>query len=435
MGYILRVVGGPQDGQVIPIPPDKPVRFGRGKDNDVAVRDSKLSRNHCQVAMIAGKCVITDLASTNGTYVDGERVEERTLSAGESITLGQTTFKVAYREEDAQAPVVKGAAVCAECGKPVTQADLDAGKGSIVGDRTYCADCRMDFAQAAAKEEPPLAAVASQPALELKPGDQFAGYVIGERLRETIYGAQYKATRKQVANPLSLTVLRTSEADWAGKFLQACYQAGALIHPGILMLYETGEEGGRYYYATEYAAAQTLVEILAEKVKLPLNDSFALVDQIAHTLSYSSDKHFPHGTLAPCNIYVKRDGSCKVSDFNLAALTPMRQEDSPYPLALMPYRAPEQLRARIAPTFEADLYALGAVFYQLLTGKPLYQGSTSEEVRDKALAGRATSIKDEAPEVAESIQKIIERCTAASPGGRYQTPKELVYDFDLARHR
>lgn len=426
MGYVLRFVGGEQDGTAIPVPPGGAITFGRGRQNDVQVNDRKLSRTHCQVAMRGEKCVVIDLNSTNGTYVSGERIEEHVLSPGDVITIGTTRLKIAFRDDEAPkrsaSPVL---ATCARCGKDITQEELDSGAARSRGEGTYCRACCEalgDDLPAPAPRE-----------ITVKPGDRFGGYTVGDRLRETLYGVQFKASRKELGNPVFLTLLRTKNADTAAKILQACYRAGTLIHPNILLVYETGEVDGQYFYATEFVDAPTLEEVLAQGTPISQTVAFGIVDQAAHAVAAAAEKHQAHGTLAPCNLYVKDLHACKATDFGFAGIPAFGPGDDPFPMALMPYRAPEQLRGRPIATFEADLFAVGAIFYRLVAGHVPFRGETPSEVRANILEGQFTPIRKAVPDLAENYARIIERCMAPAPAGRYQTPRELLYDFEHAQ--
>lgn len=431
MGYILRIVGGDLDGHVVIVPSDQPITLGRGSNNDVQIHDKKLSRTHCQVMVSRGKCVVTDLNSTNGTYVGGERIEERALSPGDVITMGMITLKVAFREEEAPTEEASAVAYCVECGKPISQASFDAAKAKVINQRAYCEECRAGIAAPAAEEEPESEeTVPVEIDLDLAAGERFAGYTIGEQLRSTLYGTQFRAAKKELSNPVMLTLLRAMDPEWANKFLHAYYQTGALVHPNILLLYETGEDEGRFYFSTEFVQGQTLEELLAARGPIPHTEASNLVDQVGHAISYALEKHIPHGTLAPCNMYVTADRACKVADFGLASLPPTSPAVSPFALSLMPYRAPEQLRQRTMPSIECEIYALGAILYHMLSGKPPFQGTTMKELRDKILDAKPQPLASLAPNLPEFMVNIVERCMATSPTGRYQTPRELIADLE-----
>jgi len=428
MGYIFRFVGGEQDGLAVPIPTDRAITFGRGRQNDVQVHDRKLSRTHCQVAVQGGKCVVTDLNSTNGTYVSGERIEERVVVPGDVVTIGTTKIKVAFREE-AEDRAAEGTvlATCARCGKNITQEALDRGEAKGDGSALYCGACCEalgDRFEDAVQAEP-------RP-ITVGPGDRFGTYTLGDRLRETLYGPQFKASKKELGNPVMLTLLQTRNVDQAGKLLHACYQAGSLIHPNILLLYETGEVDGQFFFATEFVEGPTLQERLQESPTVPFAEAFGIVDQVAHAIAAAAEKHQSHGTLAPINIYVRDERNCKVGDFGLAGLPAFTDSGRPFARALMPYRAPEQLRGKIVSTFEADLFALGAIFYQMLSGAPPFEGEDSDEIRARILEGRFKPVREAVPDLPENMARILERCLAANPSGRYQTPREMLYDFEHA---
>jgi len=434
MGYILRIVGGDLDGHVVIVPADRPITLGRGSNNDVQIHDKKLSRTHCQVMIARGKCVVTDLNSTNGTYVGGERIEERALSPGDVITLGTITMKVAFREEDTPgAEAASAVAYCVECGKPISQAAFDTGRAKVISRRAYCEECRTGFAAPAGEEEAEFEeAVPVEVDVDLAAGERFAGYTMGEQLRSTLYGTQFWATKKELGNPVMLTLLRSMDPDWANKFLHACYETGSLIHPNILLLYETGEDDKRFYYSTESVQGHTIEELLSSQGAMPPREALSLSDQIGHAVSYAHEKHVPHGTLAPCNVYVKADRSCKVAEFGLAALSPMSPAVSPFALSLMPYRAPEQLRQRVMASIEHDVYSIGAILYHMLSGKPPFEGKSTKDVRENVLDGKVQPLRSLVPNLTDSVVKIVERCMASSPAGRYQWPRELLTDLENA---
>ena len=160
MPFALRVIAGDRKGEIFPLPEDRAFLIGRDACNDIRLRDRNLSRIHCQIEVIGGRCRITDLSSRNGTLVRGVRIQEETdLRPDDPIEIGANSLllielpsakpQTPKPEPEERAPVKdksgEGPTHCEECGKVILFQDLLSGDARTVGTRYYCSNCAASF--------------------------------------------------------------------------------------------------------------------------------------------------------------------------------------------------------------------------------------------------------------------------------------------------
>jgi serine/threonine protein kinase len=219
------------------------------------------------------------------------------------------------------------------------------------------------------------------------------------------------------------------------RFEQEARAAGMLNHPNILAIHAIGEEGGSPYLVTELLEGATLRQRLAGGA-IQESKAIEYAVQISQGLAAAHSKGIVHRDLKPENIFVSNDGQVKILDFGLAKLAQPEGkgsdelETAPGTVLGTPaYMSPEQVRAQRVD-HRADIFSLGAVLYELLTGARAFTGSTSIETMNAILKDDPPPIAHVSPQVAE----IVRHCLEKAPGERFQSARDLSFQLYLTRH-
>jgi len=240
----------------------------------------------------------------------------------------------------------------------------------------------------------------------------------------------------------------TTDAGRVRRFEQEARAASALNHPNIITIHEIGEvrteAGATHYIVTEYVEGETLRQCLmkAPQGYLGLAEALDLAPQIAAALATAHEAGIAHRDIKPENVMVRRDGIVKVLDFGLAKLTESASPlvDSRAPtlardntdagvvLGTPRYMSPEQARGEKVDV-RTDIFSLGAMLYEMVTGRKPFEGETVSDVIAEILKSEPPPLKELRPELPSELQRIVSKALAKDRGGRYQAINDLELDL------
>jgi Protein kinase domain/FHA domain len=443
MPLAIIIVRGKNVGQVYPLIEAEPVTIGRDKSNQLRLKDRKLSRIHAQLEVIDGRCQLIDLNSTNGTSVNGKPVEDNVwLSPNDEVEIGITVLRLteispaeaSLAETDEARRVTEEEASglrCAECGCAITEEDVAAGNIRHVGERFYCQQCVASF-EPATLEASPLDEEPDAPSAPLLEADtKIAGIRIIAPLGESRIGRVYRAEQGNMGREVAFKLLSVTDNDWAQKYLNAVYASGQLVHSNIALIFDTGEDDGRYYLVREYVEGESLEERLGRKEPFTLPEAHSIIIQATHALEHGAESHLFHGSLSPRKILVDADGSVvKLVGFGLPQTAPHGISLEAYRRHSLPYTPPERLEGMTTPNFASDVYSLIAVFYHMITGRPPFRGSSPAALMRRIRTKEPRALSEYLPSAPATAQHIVNRALAKEPGSRYQNAKELLFDLE-----
>jgi signal transduction histidine kinase/DNA-binding CsgD family transcriptional regulator len=246
----------------------------------------------------------------------------------------------------------------------------------------------------------------------------------------TVYRAHDEMLERDIAikflSPqLFLDTDREGEA--SARFLREARAVARLAHPNIVTLFDAGQEGVWHYLVLEYVAGHDLKSASARHGgRMPLDEALRLVTGTLQGLDYAHALGIIHRDIKPRNLLITPAGEVKIADFGLALIqNDVRLTREGLILGTPLYMSPEML-AEGRVDFRADLYALGVVFYELLTGKPPYSGSSPTEVISQILHARIPSPRDENPYLPSSIEVIILKLLAKNPDERFPSARAVL---------
>jgi serine/threonine-protein kinase len=265
----------------------------------------------------------------------------------------------------------------------------------------------------------------------------FARFEILDRIGEGATAVVYRARDKTLGRPVALKVLREGAAssDLAReRFRREARAAAGLAHPNLVTVFDAGEEDGRPYLVLELIEGRSL-DVLLKDPAVPRSSRAPLLEGAARGVAAAHAKGIIHRDLKPANILVTWAGEPKVGDFGLAHLLETRSELTRTGTAVGTplYMAPEQVEGRsgeISP--RTDVYALGAMLYEILTGHPPHEGRTLAELYGKILREEPPAPRSTSSGVAVDAQTIALKALEKEPVRRY--PDAQAFADDLGRH-
>lgn len=253
--------------------------------------------------------------------------------------------------------------------------------------------------------------------------------VIAHGPRATVYRAHQESDERIVALKVMSPGSWVTEDDLA-QFRSGADAAARLEHPGVVKVLGAGEEQGHHYVVMEYVDGTSLAE-LVRRGPLPPARAAQYVKSVAEALHYAHQQGVVHRDLKPSNIRIRADGEPVIVDFGLAVRTRDGLGPATGRIVGTPgYIPPEQASGRLGPASpSSDVYSLGAVLYELLTGRPPFFGGTVLDVLNQGLAEEPESVLARRPEAGRDLDTICLKCLRKDPGERYASAKALADDL------
>lgn len=274
--------------------------------------------------------------------------------------------------------------------------------------------------------------------LNLIPKERLEGAVIKRRYKilkklgsggmATVYLAIDRNTNKEVAIKI-LHPQYLEDKEVLERFYREIEMCKVLEHPCIVKVLDHGKEDDYVYMVMEYVKGKDLKKILEERKILPISMAIEIVKRVAEALAYANSKNIVHRDIKPQNIMITNDGKVKLMDFGIArvgGLSTLTQTG--IFMGTPQYASPEQLEGKKVD-IRSDIFSLGIVFYEMLTGVLPYSEETTISLMLKRYQEDLPDVRTLNPNIPEGIAKIIEKMTARFPEFRYQTPEELIEDL------
>ncbi len=258
-------------------------------------------------------------------------------------------------------------------------------------------------------------------------------YEVLERIGSGGMAIVYKAKDILLNRVVTIKVLReqfVTDEDFIRRFRREAQSAASLSHPNIVSVYDVGKEGDTEYIVMEYVEGRNLKEIIREYAPLSTDQSINLGRQITMAIQNAHEHHIIHRDIKPHNILVTEDGHAKVTDFGIArAVSSATVTHTGDIIGSVHYLSPEQAKG-LQSNEQSDIYSLGIVLYELITGKVPYDGETPITIALKHLQEQAVLPSKINPRIEKEFEAVIMRAIAKSPEQRYLSAKDLLADLD-----
>ena len=374
--FRLVVEKGRSKGKVLRLKPTGEVVLGRDQKSSLVVQDPQASRRHLRISAKLGEFVLEDLGSSNGTFVNGQRVTRAVLRPGDKVLLGETLVWF-LEESEAEAA------------------------GERKGELT---------------------------------GREVGGYRVGRLLGRGGMGTVYEAVQLSLERVVAFKVLApelAADPGFVDRFVAEARAAGRLSHAHIVAVFDVGQEDELRYYSMELMPGGSLEDLLRKEGRLSPQRLIPVAFDAARGLEFAEKQGLIHRDIKPDNLMLSGDGTTKIIDLGIATWHAPGGgvEVSGSPL----YIAPEHALGKPID-HRVDLYGLGISLYQLLCGEPPFQGSTPREIVLKHVHEPPQPLRERAPEVPPDLADLVMRLISKDPDGRPAGARQLQADLlELAR--
>jgi serine/threonine protein kinase len=264
---------------------------------------------------------------------------------------------------------------------------------------------------------------------------RFGGYAILEHLGKGGMGDVYKALQVGLDRVVALKILPSLLArskEFSERFFSEAYAISRLQHHNIVTIYDYGEEGGQKYIAMQYIQGTTLSKLIHEEKKLDYQRIIGITKQICRGLKYAHQNEIVHRDIKSGNIMVEAGDKVYISDFGIAkVIAAPGITTTGMAMGTPEYMAPEQCEGGIVDG-QSDIYGLGVILFEMVTGKPPFLADTPLAVAYKQVHETPPLLGKKCPDVPPRLELIVAKCLKKSKDERYKTADELLIDLDSA---
>ena len=251
---------------------------------------------------------------------------------------------------------------------------------------------------------------------------------IGEGGMANVYLANDTILERKVA----VKVLRgdlSADDKFIRRFEREAQSVSNLSHPNIVEVYDVGVEDNQHYIVMEYIEGKTLKQLLKKRETLTLTEVIDIMTQLTDGMSHAHESYIIHRDIKPQNIMIQDNGLIKITDFGIAmALNATQLTQTNSVMGSVHYLPPEQASGKGA-TIKSDIYSLGILMYELLTGNVPFKGDNAVEIALKHMKDKIPSIRKQDPSIPQAVENILLKAAAKNPRNRYDSISEMHEDF------
>jgi len=268
--------------------------------------------------------------------------------------------------------------------------------------------------------------------------DKLGKYKILEELGKGAMGVVYKALDPDIDREVAIKLIRfdtmTEEGDMEDmvrRFIREAQSAGRLEHPNIVTIYEVGREANQSYIVMQYIEGDSLKKIISSRKKMALPEVVQMIARLCDALDYAHKHKIIHRDIKPANILVNKAGQPFLVDFGVARVDMSTLTQSGAIVGTPSYMAPEQIEGTKVDS-RADIFSLGVIIYELLTGKRPFEGDHITTIVYKIMNEDPPRLREIKRELPEGFEHILKKALSKNPQTRYQTCRELGEDLKKA---
>ena len=258
-------------------------------------------------------------------------------------------------------------------------------------------------------------------------------YELVEKIGEGGMAVVYKAKDRLLNRYVAVKILRpecTKDAQFVDSFRAESQAAAGLQHPNIISVYDVGREGNIHFIVMELIEGKSLSEIIKEQAPMDYREVVRITRQVASALSVAHKHNIIHRDIKPHNIMMTSDGMAKLGDFGIAkALSDSTMEETSKIIGSVHYISPEQARGAYVDE-RSDIYSLGIVMYEMLTGRVPFDGDTPVQVALMHINDDITPPSELVPEIPPALEKVVMKATDKFQTNRYASADDMLKDLD-----
>ncbi len=248
----------------------------------------------------------------------------------------------------------------------------------------------------------------------------------------------YKAEDSLLCRAVAVKILRpqyASDAEFVERFHREAKAAASLSHPNVVNIFDVGKEDNIDYIVMEYIPGDNLKDLIKRNAPMVVERALDITRQIGEALHHAHQRNIIHRDIKPHNILVTPEGQIKVTDFGIArAISASSFTQAGMVVGSVQYSSPEQVKGGMVGP-QSDIYSLGCVLYELLTGSIPFQGDTSISIAMQHLQGSLVPIRELRPDIPVSVETIVEQAMAKEINERFPTALAMLKEIDLVEHK
>lgn len=265
--------------------------------------------------------------------------------------------------------------------------------------------------------------------------EKIGKYQILEKIGEGAMGVVYRAMDPIIERIVAVKTMSAdldADPDLRTRFFREARSAGQLSHKNIITIYELGEEGARAYMAMEFLEGEDLRRKIAHREPMSLEEKMRVMNEVCEGIAHAHSKDVIHRDIKPGNIFITLTSQVKILDFGLARIASSDVTKAGTVMGTPSYMSPEQVRGDRVD-HRSDIFSLGSVCYELLTGRKPFNGPSLPATFFKIIQEEPDFVSTVAPSVPRELGQIVHRALAKDPDRRYQTVGEIIVALDHVR--
>jgi serine/threonine protein kinase len=311
---------------------------------------------------------------------------------------------------------------CPQCGSENTS------------DSKFCRSCASPLAEPG---EYILTETIRAPAKELDSGTVFAGrYQVIEELGRGGMGRVYRVLDKKLGEEVALKLIKpevASDEKTIQRFRNELRTARKIGHPNVTRMYDLGEDQGTHYITMEYVRGEDLKSFIRRSGRLTVDKAITIAAQVAEGLAEAHRQGVVHRDLKPQNVMIDRDGNARIMDFGIArSLSGKGITGAGTFIGTPEYMSPEQVEGKDIDQ-RSDIYSLGIVLYEMLTGRRPFEGDTALDVAVKQKSETPPDPRLLNPQISDELDRVILKCLEKRKESRYQSAMEILSDLEAVK--
>jgi serine/threonine-protein kinase len=257
-------------------------------------------------------------------------------------------------------------------------------------------------------------------------------YRLLDRIGAGAMGEVYRAHDSVLDRQVALKIITGADDDKRQRFRREAQSAARLTHPNIVVVHDFGEDSGRFFMAMELLEGHDLKRAISREPMLELRARLLVMEQLCDAVAFAHGMNVVHRDLKPANIFLLPNGQVKIVDFGLARVGHSSMTGTGMILGTPNYMAPEQIKGHRVDA-RADIFSLGSVFYELLSGRRAFEADSLHTVLYRVLQHEPEPLRAISSAIPQTISDIVRRAMAKDPALRFQRVGDMRDALKIAR--